>query len=127
MNIKLSIIKTLINGVTESLSKKVPDVEATYPINKMLVELEAYFKRSIEAHPPGYYKDRNFYRLVTSTTRTTLYISEMDSHYRAMLAVLFMQISALIQREQRKFNDPVELLNFLSGQEIRYERHARTR
>ena len=118
---RLRVFKDLINGFTDGVYKHIPVTKATYQITKMIKELEEYFLHSAKKHPKKFYRDGNFPRLVKVCARMLIYVSERDSHYRAMITVLFMQIYTLMARENHRFGSPVEMVSELSGQEIKYE------
>lgn len=122
MNIRLKLLKLLTNRYVRRIAKVAPKTEPTYPVSQIIDALEEYYLRSINSHPTHFYKDGNFTNFVKTSTRLIIYLCENDSHYRAMISILFIQISALIQREQRRFDSPVEMLEWMSSQEIKYEK-----
>ena len=93
-----NILKKIINSTTRKFVYLVPEVEKTTKISKLTQEVFYTLLLNISHQPEKYYKDKNFPRLLETTRKMLIFLTETDNHYEKWVGYFYIQVMLKMNR-----------------------------
>jgi hypothetical protein len=130
--LKLHLVKKLVNFCMKILDKFLPEKEPYYPQTKMLHHVfEQLFQvYRLEVYQGMYddvpyqtvqgLKDRNFQRFLSVTRKLLLFVGENDRYYRAWIGLGFKLIKEEYERAAGELTQEEFLRSYLEQWELKF-------
>ena len=93
--------KRFINIITAKFALDVPEVEKTTKVSKLTEEIFIHLQRNLKVQSTKArkaYKDKNFPRLLETTRKMLIFLTETDNHYEKWVGYFYIQTMLKMNR-----------------------------